>query len=363
VLLLATIFALRAVASDLVAPAVSPDSPDSARELSSRISADQYRGWSLAIDNDLFAPPENDRDYTGGAAVTLSGTRTASYWWSPDRLLRRLDTATVSDAFASTAPAHYSVQAGVLMFTPQDTTTPEMIRDDRPYASLLYVTSARQYVDTEHNRSRQTALTIGILGLPLASSVHGAVHDLVGSPRPQGYANQISAGGELTARYVVGGSRLRSQRIALGSGLLETKTTAELSVGYLTEASYAISTRLGQIDTPWWTFNPERVDYIMQPSSVARARGPGELYFWAGAKVRLRAYNALLQGQFRDSAHTLGPGDVRHVIGEAWFGLTSQLANGTQMSYAVRYQTADLADGVGHRNPVWAGIIITHAFR
>ena len=91
-------------------------------------------------------------------------------------------------------------------------------------------------------------------------------------------------------------------------------------MGYLTEASYAVSTRFGAINSPWWTFAPERVDYLAQPTPLAPASadGSGEFYVWAGAKLRLRAYNAFLQGQFRDSVHTLSSSDVNHVIGEAW---------------------------------------------
>lgn len=37
--------------------------------------AEADRGWSLAIDNDPFAPTQSDRDYTGGLGVTISGSR------------------------------------------------------------------------------------------------------------------------------------------------------------------------------------------------------------------------------------------------------------------------------------------------
>ncbi|NJO12491.1 MAG: lipid A deacylase LpxR family protein [Gammaproteobacteria bacterium] len=76
----------------------------------------------------------------------------------------------------------------------------------------------------------------------------------------------------------------------------------------------------------------------------------------------MRAYNAFLQGQFRDSVHTFDASDVQHVIGEAWVGVTGQLASGTTMSYTIRYQTAELRDGVGRRDPLWAGVTLTHSF-
>lgn len=354
-----------AAADDAVAESPSVDRIIIARAYSPLPVADAGRGWSLAIDNDLFAPTQSDRDYTGGLGVTISGRQTTEYWWSLDRPLARIDRLVLPGADdlpgSSVQPA---VQVGLLSFTPEDLRAADVNTADRPYASLLFVTGARQYVAADERSIRYSELTLGALGLSLTSDLHDAIHQAVGSDLPRGYGHQISAGGEPTARYVTGGSKLRAQRLALGSRLLETKTTWEVSAGYLTEASYAVSTRLGGINSPWWTFNPERIDYITRASPVARPRGGalGEFYLWAGAKVRLRAHNAFLQGQFRESAHTFAAGEVNQVIGEAWLGLTGQFSGGTHVSYAVRYQTAEIREGVGSRDLIWAGVTMSHSF-
>jgi hypothetical protein len=323
---------------------------------------DEYRGWSVALDNDLFAFSEHDQDYTGGFAVSTSGSHTRN-WLGVGSALGTIDRlAFRSNENVGSTSVFHSAQVGLLSFTPRDIVSRDVIEDDRPYASLLYTTSVRQYVSADETSVRQTGLTVGVLGLSLTSDLHGAIHDAVGSESPNGYRHQVAAGGEPTARYFMSTSKLRLQRLALGSGLLELKTTSEISVGYLTETSYAVSARMGAIGTPWWTFNPERVDYVAQPSASPGTNATGEFYFWAGAKVRLRAYNSFLQGQFRDSDHVLGSDDVRHVIGEVWLGLTGQLSSGTQMSYVIRYQTAEIRDGLGSRDPVWAGVAITHSF-
>lgn len=353
-----------ASAGNSVAP--SPSVDRIIERASSPLTATEAgRGWSLAIDNDLFAPTQSDRDYTGGLGVTVSGAQTADYWWSLDPVLRSIDRFLLADAAdLSNSSTHHAVQVGLVSFTPQDLRAEDVNFADRPYASLLFVTGARQYLAADSRSVRYSDVTLGLLGLSFTSNIHNAIHEAVGSDTARGYGHQISAGGEPTARYVTGGSKLRAQRLALGSRLLETKTTWELSAGYLTEASYAVSTRLGGINSPWWTFNPERVDYIAQPSPIARRQGGGlsELYVWAGAKVRLRAYNAFLQGQFRDSDHLLASSELNHVIGELWLGITGQFSSSTQMSYAVRYQTAEIRDGLGSRDPVWAGVTISHSF-
>ncbi len=321
------------------------------------------RGLSIAIDNDLFAPTGNDRDYTGGVGLTLSGPQTADYWWSLDPLLGPIDRVLLADRAAhGDSSIQHAVQVGYLSFTPQDLRAEQINFADRPYASLLFVTSARHYLAPDANSIRFSGLTLGALGLSFADNLQREVHHIVGGDEPRGYDHQISSGGEPTARYVTGGSRLGAQRLALGSRLLETKTTWELSAGYLTEASYSFAVRLGTINSPWWTFNPERVDYIAQPAPVARRAGLSELYVWAGAKARLRAYNAFLQGQFRDSDHRFAASELNHAIGELWIGITGQFFGGTQMSYAVRYQTAEIRHGIGSRDPVWAGVTISHSF-
>jgi hypothetical protein len=228
----------------------------------------------------------------------------------------------------------------------------------------VFATAARQYLAHDARSLRYSGLTLGILGLPVTADIQNAIHRAVGSPIARGYEHQISAGGEPTLRYLTGGSRLRGQRLALGSRLVESKTTWELSAGYLTEMSYSMSARLGNINSSWWTFNPERVDYIAQPAPVAprTGRGLSELYVWAGAKARLRAYNAFLQGQLRDSDYRFGASELNHLIGELWLGVTGRFSGGTQVSYAVRYQTAEIRDGIGSRDPVWAGLTISHSF-
>jgi hypothetical protein len=324
---------------------------------------DEVTGWSIALDNDLFGPAHTDRDYTGGLGVSVYGAPTAKYWWSLDRLLKYVDEPLFArSANWQDAQRLHAVQAGVVIFTPQDITSAAVVENDRPYASMLFVTSSRDYIAAGERGTRYSGLTLGVLGLRATTDLQEAVHKVIRSDDPRGSGNQISEGGELTARYFTGGSQLRAQRLAFGDKSIEAKTTWEMSAGYLTEASYSISTRFGVIDSPWWTFNPERVDYMVQPAPQAPANGRSEMYFFAGAKVRLRAYNAFLQGQFRDSVHTISAGDLNYVIGEAWLGFATRLSGGTQISYAVRYETAEIRDGLANRSPVWGGVTISHSF-
>ena len=72
----------------------------------------------------------------------------------------------------------------------------------------------------------------------------------------------------------------------------------------------------------------------------------GDSFFWGAARVRLVAYDALLQGQFRDSALEVSAGDVSRAVVHAGAGLTLTPWPGWQLSYGAhaRSHEADEPD-------------------
>jgi hypothetical protein len=316
----------------------------------------EVSGVRLQIDNDLLAGGDRDRDYTGGLALTISGTQARDGLLSLDPVLAKIDQLLPATADARIFHAR---QIGFMAFTPADTLSREAQLDDRPYASLLFVTNGRMSVDADDRGAWFSSLTLGVLGLPVAEQIHETVHRAVGSEAPGGYDYQISKGGELTARYTLARHRLW---VANPSGTLDVKTTVQGSVGYLTEASAAISMRVGRFDTPWWSFAPELTDYIAAPVPVESHGKQSELYFFAGARLKARAYNAFLQGQFRDSAVTYSYGETEPLIASAWMGVVTEIFGNTQLSYTLNYQTAELSEGKGSRDALWAGLQFAHSF-
>lgn len=310
---------------------------------------------SLQIDNDLFAGRDDDRDYTGGMSLTISGTAARDGLLSLDPLLGRVDRL----AGISSDDVHYARQIGLMAFTPSDTLVAEPQPNDRPYASLLFVSNGRVSVDADNRGAWSSSLTFGVLGLSLSGRLHNAVHDLTGSEKTQGYDNQISAGGEPTARYTLARHKLW---IANPAGTVDVKTTVQGSVGYLTETSAAISMRMSRFNTPWWSFAPELTDYAAAPVPVEARGARGEFYFFAGARVKARAYNAMLQGQFRDSVVTYSASEIEPLLAEAWVGVVTQLMEQTQLSYTLHYQTAELRHGDASRDAVWGAVQVAHAF-
>lgn len=313
-------------------------------------------GIRMQVDNDLFAGGDRDRDYTGGFAFTFSGTDARDRYLSLDPVLAGLDQLTSPIEAANTQHAR---QVGLMIFTPRDVLDSQPIQNDRPYASLLFTTNARVRVEADNRTAWSSSFTVGVLGLSAAESVHDAVHSLVGSESPRGYDHQISAGGEPTARYTLARHYLL---VADPTSSLDVKATVQGSVGYLTETSAALTMRFGRFDTPWWGFAPELTDYIAAPVPVDARKSNPEMYLFAGVRVKARAYNAFLQGQFRDSTVRYSSDEIEPIVAEAWVGFVTQLFAQTQVSYTLNYQTAELREGLANRAALWGAVQLSHSF-
>lgn len=318
-------------------------------------------GWTFAVDNDMLGPKGSDFDYTGGAAVTFAGRRTKEWFWSLDPAA---DWAEGLFFDTDGTFALHAQQVGVIAFTPDDLEALDPVVGDRPYASLLFLSNSKTRIRGPLDPVDTTTVTVGVLGLNVAGEIQTWIHeerDLDEIPR--GWDHQISDGGEPTAR--ISWSRQSILRSNFQSNVTEyeLKWGRELSLGYQTEATLSISGRWGRINTPWWSFTPDRAEYVSQPAPVigtAFRENVKELYVWAGLKLRARAYNAFLQGQFRSSDYELDAGDIEPVIGEAWLGVTWQVSKRWRLSYSMRHQTAEMKRGEGNRSLTWGGFIVAY---
>lgn len=320
-------------------------------------------GWALYVDNDVFTTGNVDQDYTGGFALTLSGRRAVTYRFSLQNVLNRLNALTRFQRFHQGKERFqkHSIEFGLTLFTPSDIETPHPIPDDHPYASLLFMANVQQTVIPEQRISYRSALTVGLLGLELAEQVQKGLHRAFNVQEPKGWDNQISDGGEPTAKYTLSMQKtLINKRTRKGLGN-EVNTALEANLGFSTDFNVAISWRWGRILTPWWSFNPEQSDYISLGAPVINEREGGkrgEFYLLAGANVRYRLYNAILQGQFRHSEVEFSRSDLKDIIAEMWVGFTKELRSGYRLSFIARARSKEIK-GPNAREPVWGGVILT----
>jgi len=321
-------------------------------------------GLIVNFDNDGLVPGTDDADYTGGLGITLAGRRATKFRLSLHPTLQGINRILgVSKLHERNTRVHrHAMQIGLIAFTPDDLTADEPVPGDRPYANLLFLSNAHLSLRRSENIAYRSTLTIGILGLGIAEALQDSTHRVTGNNKAKGYDNQISDGGELTFRYAVSRNSLLSSGYSDTGRKHEVTFGTEAGVGYLTEGSAAISARWGRISTPWWSFTPDLTDYLARPITAPRGFTANELYFWGGIKLRARLYNSFLQGQIRDSTVTLSSGELNHLIGEAWLGVTAALNDKYTLSYSVRYQTKEIKSGSGARNITCGSLTLTRVF-
>jgi len=324
-------------------------------------------GAGLVLDEHLLTDASRDQDYNGGGELTLSGRHAGPPAWL-DRALEFVDLSTCpSGRFAGPGwwTSSHAFAAGLLIFTPRDLTASAPVRGDRPYASEFFLSAGRRYTSPDADVAYDTSLTLGVLGLPAAASVQRALHRLTDSVRPEGWSNQISAGGEPTARYSVARQALLGD---YGAGMLhgDSKWTAAGSIGTVTEASVAVGTRWGRIESPFWAFAPEESMYVQEAQPAPPPLGlnaPAEIFVFAGARAKVRVYNAYLQGQFRHSDLTYGQGSLNQLLGEAWAGVEVRTSSGWAVEYLARWESPELRSGIGSRSFVWGSIEVSKSFQ
>ncbi|HUO69022.1 MAG TPA: lipid A-modifier LpxR family protein [Gammaproteobacteria bacterium] len=323
--------------------------------------ASKDHGWTLRIDDDFLALAERDADYTGGFAYTLNDDGPVGPRW----LGRALDW--IDDALRAprdgTAASPRAFEIGVQLFTPRDLTAEEALPDDRPYANLVYASTSSLTRDEARDVVRQTTFTIGVLGLPITGDLHRALHELLQSPLPNGYAHQISDGGEPTFRYAFSSQHLLASG-TLGERPYSARFGFTANAGYLTDASAEIAIRSGPERVPWWSAPPPLSDYAGQPPMrQPSAASPRGVVVEGGLAVRARAYNAFLQGQVRHSDVTFAWGELNHLLLEAWFGISAQREGGLAISYSLRWQSPEIAAGIGSRSFAWGTLSFARGFR
>lgn len=344
----------------VIALAMAAGSPGHAEE-------DWNTGWSVHLDNDLFALSSSDQQYTGGASLELAGRRAQEWPLSLNPALEWVDGLTGFDALVAGEGrrASHSMIIGVSAFTPDDISDPEPIFDDHPYGSLVLFGNTRHSVAPDTPVSYKSTLLLGLLGTNVAHEAQDFFHDLTGTQKAQGWDNQISDGGEPTFRYEV----RRHELLASGGSGETTRSdlrwTTGGSIGYITEATLGASARWGRIGSQWWRFEPSPGEYMRYgaPQRLAgTAEGDDEWYFWFSVEGNLRLYNALLQGQFRDSPVTFSRGELRKFLLDTTAGFTFDIPSTKfRAELSLSYRTGEI-EGAEGDNPVWGRISLSRSF-
>jgi len=163
----------------------------------------RWRGGTGRLENDLFAG--TDRNYTNGVAIALV-SHDMKGKLRPDclprpfglytRFLGRVDSGFWDSAGVESASQNVVARFGQAMYTPEDKTRNDLVRDDRPYAGLLYLGLAWNRRihprDAGYEVLDSRELTLGVIGpWSLAEQSQDLMHKLRDIERFRGWDHQL----------------------------------------------------------------------------------------------------------------------------------------------------------------------------
>lgn len=283
------------------------------------------RGFTLRLENDLFAG--TDRNYTNGVSLALI-SHDIKGKLQPEclplllagygRLLNRLDSSYQQRAGADDAAQNLVLRFGQSMYTPEDPERHDLIRNDRPYAGLLYMGLAwNRRVDLpgkRHEMLETRELTLGVIGpAALARQTQNLVHDIRGLNRFHGWHNQLrnepafQLALERKYKRAADGAVLRGwhsdaiSRWSLRLGNIETSASAgiEWRAGWNIPndfGSYPI--RAGAENRP-----PSRASRRDQQQTAAKGTSTAGAHVFANLELKAVAHDFSLDGNLFRSSH------------------------------------------------------------
>jgi hypothetical protein len=161
-------------------------------------------GHKLLVENDMNAGGDflsgdkSDRWYTSGIKlISMLREDTRPYWFSnalPD--------------FACWWGSKYQYQFGYVlghaMYTPADITNPDPQPSDRFWGAWAYLGAIVQFREKNDARTLQTfEFDIGFVGKPaLGESFQKGIHNVIGSPQPGGWDNQLKTEPAINVTYL-----------------------------------------------------------------------------------------------------------------------------------------------------------------
>ena len=308
----------------------------------------ERRGWSIFIDQDFLAvnpgnPEADDHNYTMGFGVSNIGINNSegifanSRDWLDEIILGNTDHA------PKIIESMHATSYGLAVYTPDDLENKSVIRGDRPYASLMYMSNTKLNA-YKNGESIETTFMLGVLGLNVAKEIQRYIHnDLNASNEdPLGWGNQISDGGEITALYSVEKKALISSCYAENKASSDISYSMSADLGYMINAAIGVDFRWGHIATPYYLHSKTPVsNYNYYSCYDCRQL---DNYLFLNFKLRAIAYNALLEGQFRDSKWVIDSEDVENVVLEASLGWVYSLSPEWEITYSINFKSREFSD-------------------
>ncbi|MDY0342650.1 MAG: lipid A deacylase LpxR family protein [Lentimicrobium sp.] len=264
------------------------------QQLSISYISSERRIW-LQFDNDIFC--NTDRYYTNGIVIGISTPAISTLV-----INKLMPVGPDNGSTASSLSLHHG------MFTPYTTKNPPQLRNDRPYASTLFLNYSQVALNANASYKISSSIKIGVIGdAALGQLLQQSVHTtLPGNDAPLGWETQIS--NDLVLDYSINCSHRLINRPSV-----EMYAGTEVSLGTLyTQASGRLDIRLGSLDHS-----------AGQQSIDTPARHGWKYGANTGLSLHMVGYDATLQGGLfnHDNVFTLKPNEIQRIVPQAYLGL------------------------------------------
>lgn len=231
-----------------------------------------YSSFRLLFDNDIFN--NTDRYYTNGVHLIYNSPALAFF-----RINR------IFPAINKQSVEFNSIELNHAIYTPFTTKKPPTLINDRPYASILYLTFLRRTEKLSGKMSIESSLDVGVIGeIALGSILQQGVHSsLITNDFPLGWETQIK--NDLLLNYNM---RLRKRIFSFAS--INSSFITQLEVGSrLTGATTGIILATGS-----QMFH--KTSEKKAPGSVTDKNRPFKYSIETSILANVVGYNATLNG-------------------------------------------------------------------
>ena len=227
-----------------------------------------------------------------------------------------------------------SVSVGQNMYTPENTYTKELVREDRPYAGWLYA-GFGMVANQGSDRYDKLAMEVGVVGpASQAEDVQTFWHSLFGLHVPEGWDNQLHDEPGVVLYYEQA-RRFGKQNIGMGLKVDAIPHFGGALGNVYTYGAAGFTVRLGMNLED--DFGPPRIRPSLPGSGYFRPQKGLSWYLFAGPEGRLMIRNIFLDGNtFRDS-HSV---DKKPFVADLQVGLALQWSR-FRISYTQIFRTKE----------------------
>jgi hypothetical protein len=320
-----------------------------------------FSASGFLFDNDLFDRFVNDdRNYSYGVFWNWNNKLARNHVFHTETIQQFI----LDDLFRRTDwKTEYAFQFGISNFTPDNLVNDKIEYQDRPYSNLLFVHSDVYKISPSYDVSIGAATTFGVIGTSIGGAIQSGWHSLLREisndtepVNPNGWHNQVSDGGELTARVAVS----YNKKIKL-SKRTDLAWSVDSSLGFYTYASAGAVFRFGTLSDNALPHEIVKLSSPVAATIKAFNEDVREQFFFAGIRQVHIGYNVLLQCQFKDSAFCLENNQIERNITEWSFGFKTpffkflDIGEHTNLTFSWHGRTAEHKLDKA-RNHHWGGL-------